>query len=136
MAQKEKQQTNQLGQEEFVTRSCYIITKEHLVLVTFYSKNYQSATVYKMEDGKRNYQHHLTFSIDVNKEKKGCLTNCKEYEEWPEDLLKEMVFIEYIYSVVYDTMKWMEFWKEDHLDEEEREIAEFWNQQMSEIVAE
>lgn len=135
MAQKEKQQTNQLGQEEFVTRSCYIITKEHLIQVTSCSTNYQSVTVYRMENGGWNYQEHLTFSIDVNKEKNCCLVNWNECKELPEGFVTKMLFNEYIYSMVYDTMMWMEFWKEDHLDEDEREIAKFWNELMAEIVA-
>ncbi|MCI8699852.1 MAG: hypothetical protein HFJ47_00740 [Clostridia bacterium] len=60
--------------------------------------------------------------------------NWNECKELPEGFVTKMLFNKYIYSMVYNTMRWMEFWKEDYLDEEEREIAKFWNELMAEIV--
>lgn len=121
MAMKEKQQ------EGFIPKYCEITTERYLISVFYYSKEWQSVTVYEKDGEVAKHKFHGTFAININEELKpySFYTNNKKTEN---GILKVTSFSYYVYRTVYDTMRWLEFWKEAEMDEEDKEIAEVLNQ--------
>ena len=64
--------------------------------------------------------------IDINDELKPYLFYI-ENEDIEEKMLQITSFIYYINSVVYDAIRWMEFWKEVDIEDEDKEVAELIN---------
>lgn len=123
MSKKEKQQQEQ---EEFTPRHCTIMTERYLMNVVYYSKDWQSVTVYERKGEMAKYHSHGTYSIDINDELKPYLFYI-ENEDIEEKMLQITSFIYYINSVVYDAIRWMEFWKEVDIEDEDKEVAELLN---------
>lgn len=112
MANEEKQQAQEFQKTFAPAKKCKIITERYLITVFYYSNRWQSVTVYEKHGKKYINIFHGTFCIDVNKNKKELFSYNCNYEELPKELLEDMVFMKNIYDIVYDTMRWLECWKE------------------------
>lgn len=123
MAEKERKQQ----QEKFAPKYCKIMTERYLITVIYYSKAWQSVTVYERDGETVEYKFHATFSIDINTELEpySFYVKSKNIED---GILQITSFTYYIYNTVYDAIKWLELWKEVDMEEEDKEVAKLFNQ--------
>ncbi|MCI8654872.1 MAG: hypothetical protein HFJ48_03235 [Clostridia bacterium] len=123
MAEKERQRK----QDDFATKHCTITTERYLITVFYYSNDWQSVRLYEKQGGKAKHRFHGTFAINPNEELEpySFYIDNKDTED---GILGVTTLADYVYRIVHDTMRWLEFWPEAEMEDEDKDVAKFLNQ--------